>query len=232
MHQVCGIAAGTIGTKTASYLYDANGNLQSGDGRSMTWSKFDKPTQIVGASTTTNMTYGPGRELLTRQDVTTAGTASTSFVGGLFEDVTTASGAHEERHYVGGAVLVTITGRTASVAGTTKTRYMHKDHLGSVTAITDESGNEVESFSFDPWGKRRAPTLAQLIAKVGTSWTMMDQFQKGNYTIAASGLASTLTNRGFTGHEQLDGVGLIHMGGRVYDAEIVSRNPIIPTHGN
>jgi uncharacterized protein RhaS with RHS repeats len=65
-------------------------------------------------------------------------------------------------------VLVTITGRTASVAGTTKTRYLHKDHLGSITAITDEGGAEVEAFSFDPWGKRRAPTLASLIAKIGS----------------------------------------------------------------
>ena len=33
-------------------------------------------------------------------------------------------------------------------------------------------------------------------------------------------LASKFTNKGFTGHQQLDGVGIIHMGGRIYDAEL------------
>ncbi len=138
--------------------------------------------------------------------------------------------ATEERHYIGGSVLVTITGRTASVAGTTKTRYLHKDHLGSITAITDEGGAEVEAFSFDPWGKRRAPTLASLIAKIGSPWTSMSTYQKSNLTLVASALSSTLTNKGFTGHEQLDGVELIHMGGRVYDAEIgrfLSADPFV-----
>ncbi|MBK7728314.1 MAG: hypothetical protein IPJ33_07430 [Gammaproteobacteria bacterium] len=65
-----------------------------------------------------------------------------TFIGGLYEKVVSPT-ATEERHYIGGSVLVTITGRTASVAGTTKTRYLHKDHLGSITAITDEDGAEV-----------------------------------------------------------------------------------------
>ncbi|WP_344939298.1 RHS repeat-associated core domain-containing protein, partial [Zhongshania borealis] len=43
-------------------------------------------------------------------------------------------------------------------------------------------------------------------------------------------LSSDITNKGFTGHEQLDGVNLIHMGGRVYDAEIgrfLSADPFV-----
>lgn len=50
-HAACAISAqdqssNTIGTKNAVYSYDANGNMLSGDGRSITWSLFDKPTQI------------------------------------------------------------------------------------------------------------------------------------------------------------------------------------------
>ena len=37
---------------------------------------------------------------------------------------------------------------------------------------------------------------------------------------ARLGLYSTVTNRGFTGHEHLDSVGLIHMNGRAYDPEL------------
>ncbi len=121
---------------------------------------------------------------------------------------------------MGDAVLLTVTGRNAVSAGTTRTRYLHKDHLGSITSITDESGQETESFSFDAWGKRRAPTLASLIAKIGSPWTSLGSFQRANLTISAGLLGSGSTNRGFTGHEQLDATGLIHMGGRVYDAEL------------
>jgi RHS repeat-associated protein len=100
--------------------------------------------------------------------------------------------------------------------------------------ITDENGNEVEAFSFDPWGKRRAATLADLEAILG-SWSTLNANQQGNLTIPALTLASSTTNKGFTGHEQLDPVGLIHMGGRVYDAEIgrfLSADPFVQDTSN
>jgi RHS repeat-associated protein len=123
-----------------------------------------------------------------------------------------------------------VTGRTGGAPGTWRTRYLHTDHLGSVSSITDETGAEVAAFSFDAWGKRRAPTLASLIAQIGSPWANMTAWQKGNLTLAASVFGSALTNRGFTGHEQLDAVGLVHMGGRVYDAQIgrfLSADPFV-----
>jgi len=55
--------------------------------------------------------------------------------------------------------------------------------------------------SFDVFGARRD----------AQSWAI-------KHAEASSGLlTSALTLRGFTGHEQLDEVGLVHMGGRVYD---------------
>ena len=61
-------------------------------------------------------------------------------------------------------------------------------------SITDESGVVTEHLSYDAHGKRRL-----------TDW------QAGTPAIPGE------TPRGFTGHEHLDGVGLIHMNGRVYD---------------
>ena len=92
--------------------------------------------------------------------------------------------------------------------GSTKTRYVHKDHLGSVIAISDEAAAVVERLNYDPHGKRReagwdAPWLPVLASE---------------------------TQRGFTGHEHLDNVGLIHMNGRVYDPALgrfISADPII-----
>ncbi|MFA5632395.1 MAG: RHS repeat-associated core domain-containing protein [Porticoccaceae bacterium] len=234
LHAVCQITAGSVGTKTASYSYDANGSMTSGDGRTITWSAFDKPLAISQSGASATMTYGPERQLLTRSDVNGSDTTTTIYVGGLYEKVTLPSGNTEERHTVGGNTIVTYTNRTAGSAGTLKTRYLHKDHLGSITVITDESGAEAEAFSFDPWGKRRAMSLAQLQSILG-SWSTLTSYQKGNLTIPALTLSSVTTHKGFTGHQQLDGVGLIHMGGRVYDAEIgrfLSADPFVDDSTN
>src|SRR5262245_20328846 len=83
-----------------------------------------------------------------------------------------------------------------NVDGSTLARYFHKDHLGSVAVITDESGTVLERLSFDAWGKRRYPNGAD----------------------DPSGSITSQTNRGSTGHEELDSVGLVHMNGRVCDS--------------
>lgn len=233
-HAVCKIEGGSIGTKNTSYVYDANGNMVSGDGRSVTWSSFDKPTQITQSGNTTDMVYGPDRNLVMRVDNRGGSDTEAVFVGGLYEKVSLPGGTTKERHYIGNHTVLTLTNRTSSTAGSSEARYLHKDHLGSTTVITDENGNEVESFSFDPWGKRRAATLAELQSILG-SWGTLSVYEKGNLTIPAYDLSSDTTNRGFTGHEQLDGVNLIHMGGRVYDAEIgrfLSADPFVDDKTN
>jgi RHS repeat-associated protein len=78
---------------------------------------------------------------------------------------------------------------------TVLTRYFHRDHLGSIAVITNESGTVLERLSYDAWGKRR--------------------YADGSDDPA--GAITSQTGRGFTGHEELDAVGLVHMNGRVYD---------------
>jgi RHS repeat-associated protein len=96
--------------------------------------------------------------------------------------------------------------------GSTETMYyIHNDYLGSITAITDEDGNLVESLSYDPWGRRRN----------ADDWT--------DYNVT-----STLFDRGYTGHEHLDQFGLINMNGRVYDpflARFLSPDPFVQAPG-
>ncbi len=86
--------------------------------------------------------------------------------------------------------------------------YVHKDHLGSVEALTDESGNLIEEYSYDAWGLRRDPK----------TWKPL------------TGSFATKTDRGFTGHEHLDLFNMINMNGRVYDPVIgyfSSPDPVI-----
>lgn len=73
--------------------------------------------------------------------------------------------------------------------------YLHRDYLSSIVAITDNTGNIVEKRLFDAWGN---------IKKV--------QDGSGNNLNAL-----TVMDRGYTGHEHLQGVNLIHMNGRLYD---------------
>ncbi len=215
-HAVCEISS----PKSTTYSYDANGNMDSGDGRVIFNSTFDKPTLITQGSNSSLLAYGPGRALIYRSDTTAGQTTATTYINGLYEKVTLPTNKVEERHYIGGIGIVTFIDRSSSSAGTLQERYLHKDHLGSIVSITNEYGATVEQFSFDPWGKRRAKSLSQLEDLLLKNWVSMTSYEKGNLTIKPWVLASKTTNKGFTGHEQLDGVGLIHMGGRVYDAEI------------
>lgn len=96
-----------------------------------------------------------------------------------------------------GTVTTTTTPAIKNMASTTttKTRYFHTDHLGSIVAITDETGTVVERRSYDAWGKRR----------------------NINGTAMTNAFFTSEERHGFTGHEELDEVGLIHMNGRLYD---------------
>jgi RHS repeat-associated protein len=229
-HAVCGISS----PKNTAYTYDLNGNMTGGDGRSITYSSFDKPTSIIKGSNTTLMAYGAARQLIQREDSTASGTTTTTFVSGIYEHVELPNSSVKERHYIGDFAILTITGRNSSNAGSREANYLHKDHLGSITTITDTYGLVVERFSFDPWGKRRAPNIDVMELLMGP-WESMLTYEQGNLTLKPWVLSSSITNRGFTGHEQLDGVELIHMGGRVYDAEIgrfLSADPFIQDRTN
>jgi len=66
--------------------------------------------------------------------------------------------------------------------------YLHRDYLGSIVMLTDEDGNIAERRHFDPWG--------QPIKVEDGAGNILDKL--------------TLLDRGFTGHEHLASVGLIH----------------------
>lgn len=128
--------------------------------------------------------------------------------GTHFEKELKSDGSAEYRHYINaptGPVAV----HSVKVAGASVTRttsYLHKDHLGSVDAISNESGTVVERFRYDPFGKQQTT--------LGTN---------------------TVTHHGYTGHEMLNDVGLIHMNGRVYDPNLgrfLQADPVVQSAKN
>ncbi len=93
---------------------------------------------------------------------------------------------------------------------TSKTQYWHKDHLGSLDVIT---GNIVARMSFEAFGERRD----------ANSWG------------GASNVASLPTHHGYTGHEHMDSLGIIHMNGRLYDPTLgrfLSADPYVDNLSN
>ncbi|NOX48402.1 MAG: hypothetical protein GXO89_15635, partial [Chlorobi bacterium] len=147
------------------------------------------------------ISYGPGQARKKTVLKHNGTTLKTKYYIGVYEKEIDESGNITETHYIpGGDGLLAL---YIIKNGNGQMYYAHKDHLGSLYALTDENGNiasyngQEQRFSFDPWGRRRNPT----------DWTFNNVPNPGNY----------LTDRGFTGHEHLDLFGLVNMNGRMYD---------------
>nr|WP_315026475.1 RHS repeat-associated core domain-containing protein [uncultured Chryseobacterium sp.] len=81
-------------------------------------------------------------------------------------------------------------------------KFLHKDYLGSILAISDEAGNKLEQRHYDAWGN-----LTHL--QIGNGPVITDKNTIDN--------TSLLVDRGYTSHEHFAEVGIIHMNGRLYD---------------
>ncbi|MBI3343676.1 MAG: VCBS repeat-containing protein [Gammaproteobacteria bacterium] len=217
----------TLGQIATDYTYDANGNQTSGGGRSISYTSFNVPRQITYREASVSFSYDPEHsrvKQVSRPYID--GPASTTIylnprwdIGVHYEKVTKGT-VTEHKHYIAAgkeqiAVHIQKTDTAATPAVTTqKVYYFHTDPLGSIDTLTDEAGKVTERLSYDPWGKRRNPS--------GQS----DPWGQ---------LTSQITRHGYTGHEMLDSVGLIHMNGRVYDprlARFLSADPHIQDPGN
>ncbi len=94
--------------------------------------------------------------------------------------------------------------------------YLHRDHLGSVEAVTDESGAKLLTLAHDPFGARRK-----------ADWTR--SLDSGEIETLADDLKLKVS-RGYSDHEHLDRAGFIHMNGRVHDprtGRFLSPDPIV-----
>ncbi len=211
------------GTVSASYAYDANGNLLSGAARTLTYTSFNMPATITGAAATYTYTYSPEHQRVRLVTALATGTQTSIYLhpgggGALFyEKEIKPDTTLEHKHYVNaGAILVGVY-VTKSVYATgdgPQMRYYHRDHLGSVAAITNDAGAIIERLAYEAYGKRRFPN--------GTA-------------DPSNTLFGITTDRGFTAHEHLDELALIHMNGRVYDpllGRFMTPDPFIQAPSN
>uniref|UniRef100_UPI001E3EEAC9 RHS repeat domain-containing protein n=1 Tax=Marinimicrobium alkaliphilum TaxID=2202654 RepID=UPI001E3EEAC9 len=121
------------------------------------------------------------------------------------------------RRQIGGVAIVKEERTTGGGLINSETHYVIRDHLGSTSLLTDHTGAVTQEFYYDPWGRPRKPVFGS-----GSYWPQPDQ----PFRVALK----PDTTRGYTDHEHLDEVGLIHMNGRVYDpklARFVQADPIV-----
>jgi RHS repeat-associated protein len=193
-----------------TFAYDARGNMAQGDGlTSASYNAMDKPTQIVKDGKTLNFTYGPQHMRFKQVN----GSVTTFYSDKLYEEEVTGTKTTWRAYIDDIAVISQTTNEGATI------RYTHRDRLGSARVFTDHNGQVEAERNYDPFGK---PRLASGGLKSFGASKLGD-------------LADAKTNRGFTDHEHLDSVELIHMNGRVYDYSLgrfMSVDPVIQSPTN
>ncbi|MFN7835881.1 MAG: RHS repeat-associated core domain-containing protein [Burkholderiaceae bacterium] len=223
------------------YSYDANGNLtavtsSNGRKRTHTFTSFDMPQSLTMSTPATNApttqagnasasfvydsSYGRVKESLAR---TVNGQVKTRTLyqlhpdqsGGLYyEREIKEDGTVEHRHFILGSIVLVSTTDNTTQSKIVSQRYWQSDPQGTTVAVSNQAGQLIEQLSHEPFGKRR---------------------NTNGFPDPSNLLRSVNNDRGYTGHEQLDELGFIHMNGRIYDPAInkfLSADPIIQASTN
>ena len=194
------VASVTENGVSVTHSYDANGSLtSSSDGRTVSYAAFGKATSVSKGGHTSAFTHGPDRSRFKRTDTDGMGKATTTLYIGSVERVTHPDATVTVRRRIGGTAIE-LAGPAVGSCEADAVRYVLRDHLGSVDRLVNAQGAVRQSMSFAAWGARRGPA----------DWTELAE-------AAARSFDDCATTRGFTGHEMLDAVGVVHMNGRIYD---------------
>ncbi|WP_346836423.1 RHS repeat-associated core domain-containing protein [Microbulbifer sp. SAOS-129_SWC] len=183
---------------TRSYHYDLNGNLTADGLRTISYGVNNKPGTISHSNGNSAAFYYGSDDSRYKQVATDGSATTTRYYLGAYEYEKTQDGANltvTERTTVADFAQY----RTETLNGTTQSsewQFLHKDRLGSIESVSNIAGTVQERRGFDPFGKAR---------------DLNEDDSNGGL------LQRTTTKRGFTNHEHLDGVELIHMNGRAYD---------------
>jgi choice-of-anchor A domain-containing protein/RHS repeat-associated protein len=212
----------TISTDTTpgSYKFDANGNLWERRGphvkegyQEIEYNDFDMPWRItagLNAGAQTHFEYEAGGARVVKREQVSGGEKKTVTIDELYEHVTTpgANSMHRYHVYAGGRAISEVVRTGNDNTDEEKTLYLHDNHLGSVSVITDTDSQgkarQLENRDFTPFGQAQGE---------------FDQEQ---------------VTHGFTGHEHDTELGLINMRGRLYDpvvARFVTADPFVTNPG-
>ena len=221
----------TVNGQTHTLSYDANGAathyaVSGGDDKFIEYNAFNQPrTIVVGTSLTDpnpvakdEFRYdADGQRYYKKSTYNDDGVLRvehTFYVGGFertIRDNPSDGITQIDKVTMGNIVWL----KTNSMANA-EYRYLHRDVLGSVEAITDQNGTMIEHMAYEPFGMRKHPQQA----RNNTTGEIDSLLAQPEHAPAI----------GFTGHEQLDRTGFVHMNGRLYDpvlGRFVSPDPVV-----
>src|SRR5690606_34573914 len=171
---------------TMTFGYDLNGNMTSRNGATIGWTSYNLPDHITHTNGDyADFTYGPDRSRWIQEAEEGTWEYTRHYAGSGFEVLTWGTSSRIDTHYIFADGRAVAQFTTSNVESDLL-QYLHRDHQGSVVATTDSQGSLVAEYEYDAFGKRTV--------------------------LAGSGEDSL---RGYTGHEHLAPVEMIHMNGRV-----------------
>jgi len=193
------------GTINPSYTYDANGNMLTGAGRTVTYTAANMTHTANQGANTYRFNYDPEHNRF--EQIEGNKDATDIYLNDPVSNVMTehyeVSGVTTWRTYF--VVDGKITAERFSSGSTVNMQYFVLDHLGSVAtiaAINPTTGAVTPtSQAYDAWGKMR-------VAATGAD------------DMACSLPPASLSTRGFTNQEQMADVCLDNYNARIYDPQI------------
>ena len=186
--------------------------MNSRNGNTVTWKSYNMPATINGSGgVSTTFSYAPDRQRFKEVANYAGGTETTYFVGGVLEKVIGLSVTHY-KHYIAGPDGY-VAAYTRRDNATEDTIYFTHDHLNSIDSVSNAAGVVQAYLAYDAFGARRN----------AATWS-------GAAPTADMTVVANTSRRGFTEHEMLDNLGLIHMNGRIQDpvlGRFLSADPFI-----
>ncbi len=136
------------GATTATFAYDANGNMTTGLGKTMTYDAENRVKTATRGSATTTYVYGADGARLKR----TVGGATTLTIGPI--EVRNFKAASGEMLLLYPNSMVRLEGGTAA--------FFHQDQVDSIQLITDAAGTVAATSTCQPFGEKRTDSAGIL----------------------------------------------------------------------
>ena len=199
------------------FTYDANGNMIQNGQRNISWTAFDKPRRLVRETTEgfvgSQFSYDGHFNRIKKVEsvyspsmIVLENKEETFYIGKDYEKITNPANQSVLHRYTLNLGQHMIQVERAGDAGNDQPHYMLADNQGSIHVVLNSAGELKQTLNFDPWGKRLQTAPSELPV-------------------------NQITNRGYTGHEMDDELGLVNMNARIYDPAIgrfLSADPVLP----
>ena len=236
----------TINGTNHTLHYDANGAITRYDiagtstDKYITYNSFNQPTKIVvgtglndsAPQAIDQFKYDPDGNIYQRDTSWTENgnsyTESVVYIGAyeLSSEIHPTKSFSTEKVKVGSNIIridsieLDLLGNASEHSGV---EYAHRDHLGSIEAVTNDVGAVMDYMAYEPFGARKSKHWTQNLGSAESTSLLLRT------------LAHDRKVRGFTDHQHLDRTGFIHMKGRVYDpvlGRFLSPDPIVQAPTN